>query len=237
MKNSPTSSPVPNQFPTSSRNRPNRTSSPVPTPYGGNWNGTGVGGQEIGPTSSRKMDIIFDSREPVDHPWLSFLPAGWTFKRDALETGDLCAAVLPDGIVVERKAVTDLLGCMTSGRERFERELRRGRHLGKLIVVIEGSLLDVLRLRGGISEASVLGTVAAWERRFGGFLFAGSVKMAALLAFRLLAGQIADIEKAARLVAKGARAAEKAHTGDSGAFAPVCVPRAPKVQKVAEGHQ
>lgn len=148
-------------------------------------------------TNFPAMHLLLDSREPDLHPWLRFLPSGWTFERASLETGDLCLAALPEGVVIERKSVSDFVGCMTSGRERFERELRRGRHLGRLVVVVEGGVLDVLRLRGGMSEASVLGTIAAWERRFGGFLFAGSVKVAAYLSFRLLAGQIADIEKAA----------------------------------------
>ena len=33
------------------------------------------------------------------------------------------------------------------GRERFERELRRGRYVGRLIVVIEGGLADVCSCR------------------------------------------------------------------------------------------
>ena len=42
-----------------------------------------------------------------------------------METGDLVLAALPDGAVVERKTASDLVSCIGSGHERFERELKR----------------------------------------------------------------------------------------------------------------
>jgi hypothetical protein len=84
---------------------------------------------------------------------------------------------------------------MTSARERFERELMRSRYLGRLVVVVEGTLPDVLVARRQMSEASVIGTLAAWQRRYTGFFFAGSIKIAAEFSFRFLAGQVAEIER------------------------------------------
>ena len=40
-----------------------------------------------------------------------------------LATGDYSVHGLEDLLTVERKSLDDLLGCMTSGRPRFEREL------------------------------------------------------------------------------------------------------------------
>jgi hypothetical protein len=57
---------------------------------------------------------------------------------------DIALAALPEGAVVERKTPTDLTSCIGAGRERFERELRRGRYVGRLIVVIEGTWLTFL---------------------------------------------------------------------------------------------
>jgi hypothetical protein len=88
--------------------------------------------------------------------------------------------------------------CMTSARERFERELARSRYLGRFVVVVEGGLPDVLAARRQMSEASVIGTLAAWQRRYTGFFFAGSVKVAAEFSFRFLAGQMAEIQKLRR---------------------------------------
>jgi hypothetical protein len=113
-----------------------------------------------------------------------------------LETGDLALAAMPEGAVVERKTPSDLVACMTSARERFERELLRSRYLGRFVVVVEGSLPDVLASRRQMSEASVIGTLAAWQRRYAGFSSPEASKIAAEFSFRFLAGQVAEIEKA-----------------------------------------
>jgi ERCC4-type nuclease len=134
--------------------------------------------------------ITVDTREPEPHPWQCWLPAHVTFDRATLDTGDFAVAGLPDAAVVERKTVSDFLGCLTSNRERFERELARSRHVGRFVVIVEGTLLDCIRNRGGLSEASLLGTVAAWSRRFCPILFAGTERHAAELAYRFLTGQI-----------------------------------------------
>ena len=136
--------------------------------------------------------ITVDTREPSPHPWQRWLPAQVTLESMALDTGDFALAGLPDAAVVERKTVSDFLGCLTSNRERFERELARSRHIGRFVVIVEGTLLDCIRARGGLSEASLLGTVAAWSRRFCPILFAGTERHAAELAFRFLAGQITE---------------------------------------------
>jgi len=138
------------------------------------------------------INIIVDTREPEPHPWAKWLPAHVTLEGAALDTGDFALAGLPDAAVVERKAVSDFLGCLTANRERFERELARSRHVGRFVVIVEGTLLDCIRARGGLSEASLLGTVAAWSRRFCPILFAGTERHAAELAFRFLVGQITE---------------------------------------------
>jgi hypothetical protein len=96
---------------------------------------------------------------------------------------------------VERKTASDLVACMTSARDRFERELARGRYLGHFVVVVEGSLPDVLAARRQMSEASVIGTLAAWQRRYTGFFFVESIEVAAEFSFRFLAGQVAEVER------------------------------------------
>lgn len=87
-----------------------------------------------------------------------------------------------------------------SGCRGFERELARSLYAGRFVVVIEASLPEVLRTCRGMSEASVIGTLAAWERRFCGFLFAGSIKTAADFSFRHLRGQTVDIQRSARAI-------------------------------------
>jgi len=139
--------------------------------------------------------VLIDEREPPDHPWLAYLPQGWESERARLETGDLALAAMPEAAVIERKTPSDLVACMTSARGRFERELMRSRYVGRFVVAVEGSLPDVLAARRQMSEASVIGTLAAWQRRYTGFFFAGSIKIAAEFSFRFLAGQVAEIER------------------------------------------
>jgi hypothetical protein len=138
--------------------------------------------------------ILADTREPCPHPWERFLPEGWVFERGTLETGDLALAVLPEAGVIERKTSCDLANCIGKGRERFERELRRGRYVGRMVVVIEGTLTDVVVAARGIHHNAVVGTLAAWTRRYCPFVFCGPERLAADFAFRFLAGQLRGIE-------------------------------------------
>jgi ERCC4-type nuclease len=63
--------------------------------------------------------IVVDSREQD--------PLAFSFPTiiDGLSTGDYSIAGLEDDFAVERKSIPDLVGSLTSGRERFMRELQR----------------------------------------------------------------------------------------------------------------
>lgn len=163
-----------------------------------------IHGNEPGPFRALSFpSVTVDTREPWPHPWADHLPDGWTLERGTLETGDLCLSALPDGAIVERKTATDLIGCMTKGRDRFERELARSRYAGRFVVVVEADLPDVLRAARGMSESSVIGTLAAWQRRYTGFVFAGSVKTAAQYSWRFLGGQVKEIQQNAKALSNG----------------------------------
>jgi ERCC4-type nuclease len=146
------------------------------------------------------MTLLFDTREADPHPWERHLPEGWRIERGTLETGDLALARLPEGVVIERKTPCDLSSCIGASRERFERELRRGRYVGRFIVIVEGTLSDVQRAARGIHPNSINGTLAAWSVRFCPIIFAGGVAPAADFAFRALAAQVRDIQRAAQSI-------------------------------------
>lgn len=64
----------------------------------------------------------------------------------ALAFGDYTAIVheRPVPIVFERKGISDLFGTMTSGYERFKKEMERAKTSNmKLIIIVEGSYTDV----------------------------------------------------------------------------------------------
>jgi ERCC4-type nuclease len=146
------------------------------------------------------MTLLFDTREPDPHPWVAHLPEGWSIEIGTLETGDIALARLPEGVVIERKTPSDLAGCIGASRERFERELRRGRYVGRFLIVVEGSLSDVQLAARGISPNAVNGSLAAWAVRFCPIIFAGSTAGAADFAFRALAAQVRDIQRAAQSI-------------------------------------
>lgn len=137
--------------------------------------------------NEHRATVTIDTREPWPHGWCA--TGAWQgieVERGTLETGDVCLARDPDGAVVERKTVADLLGCIGTGRERFERELKRGRYCGRFIVVIEGDMGEVLREARGLHRNAIVGTLAAWQRRYCPFFFAGNVETAADFALRFL---------------------------------------------------
>jgi ERCC4-type nuclease len=146
------------------------------------------------------MRLLLDSREPDPHPWKQYLPEGWSFERGLLETGDVAISALPDGGVVERKTASDLVSCIGVGRERFERELRRSRHVGKFVVVVEGSFEDVLASARGMHRHSIIGSISSWVLRYCPIVFCGSERLAAEFAFRFLAAQIRDIRRPAKAI-------------------------------------
>ena len=152
------------------------------------------------------MTLLIDTREPWSHPWATFWPADVRVVRGTLETGDVALAALLEGAVVERKTASDLLACIGRERKRFEHELQRSRYVGRLVVVCVGTVADLMcearRRGGGMSDASILGTLAAWQRRFCPFFFAGNVKVAAEFCERFLRGQIREVKRASKAIAK-----------------------------------
>lgn len=151
------------------------------------------------------LEMRCDTREPWPHPWAAHWPAETVLEQATLETGDFCLHGAEDGAVVERKTAGDFLACLGGERERFERELARGRYAGRFCVVIEADLPGLLALAGeggalwrlpgvpgakprrGFTSQSILGSLAAWTRRYGTpFIFAGNEALAAQFTWRFL---------------------------------------------------
>lgn len=151
--------------------------------------------------------LLIDTREPWPHPWAKHL-ADVRFERCGLETGDIALAGNPS-LVVERKTVSDFLGSITSGRDRFEAELKRSRLLDKLVIVVEGDFSDCIGNLGGMSLESFLGTVAAISRRYCPILFAGNEALAARVAWKFLSQPIAEWNKTLRAIERCEKTAEK----------------------------
>ena len=148
------------------------------------------------------MTILCDSAEPWPHPWARRWPVGTRVIQGMLDAGSLALAALPDGAVVKRFTVADFLAAMGKERVAFEHELARSRHCGSFAILVEGSLEDVIVQARGLRQPAIMATVATWTRRYGPILFAGGEHAAADLAYRFLAGQVREVQRAAKAIKK-----------------------------------
>jgi DNA excision repair protein ERCC-4 len=94
----------------------------------------------LGALADHKPAIVIDSREQQP---LSFSRLPTT--RGTLLTGDYSVLGLQELFVIERKSVSDLVGCCVGqNRERFERELHRLRGFRFKRLLIIGSEAEIL---------------------------------------------------------------------------------------------
>jgi DNA excision repair protein ERCC-4 len=148
---------------------------------------------ELAPKPKRKpaWTIVEDNRE--QRPWqLGLLIAKhdlpFVVEPGTLRSGDYSLREAPH-VVIERKSLQDLVGCIGHGRERFQRELARlhaeARHA---FVFVEGTVaqVDAHDYRGEVTPSQVLGTLLGWSLTYDAhFVWAGSPDAAAALALRL----------------------------------------------------
>lgn len=107
--------------------------------------------------------IVIDTREQT--PLVFTLPS----EVRGLESGDYSIAGCESVFAVERKTVSDLIGCcIGDNRDRFFRELSRLRGFEFTRLLIIGNPLEVeqRRYRSNIHPNSVFGTIATIEVRF-----------------------------------------------------------------------
>lgn len=146
----------------------------------------------------RGMTIIADTREV--NPWCfdpKFALAdkgkyynNVTVVREKLPTGDYSLSGYEDKIAIERKgSLTELVGNLTSGRERFERELARSLSFSYFYVVIESDFSKLMTkcYRSQMDAHAAVQSVAALSQRYNvPFLFAGNRMAAEYLTWSLL---------------------------------------------------
>lgn len=129
------------------------------------------------------LTAIIDTREQIP---LDLAPLQTV--RGTLRTGDYSLQNLEHVICLERKSLPDLLGCMTSGRERFEAELMRMRGHDVRVVLVECDWSDLLAgdWRSNLTAASAIGSVLGWVALGIPFLFVGTHEQAGKVAARLM---------------------------------------------------
>ncbi|MFC1580016.1 ERCC4 domain-containing protein [Thermodesulfobacteriota bacterium] len=148
------------------------------------------------------MDItlIVDSREQL--PYKLDTPS----EVAGLPCGDYSIKGLEGRISIERKSLDDLIGCLTSGRARFERELHKGRALDHFSLVVEGTMKDILdhRYTSKMLPQSALQSLVAFSVRYRlPVWFCGNRRDAKLITESLLLKYARELEKAYHGIQKG----------------------------------
>ncbi|MGO9175718.1 MAG: ERCC4 domain-containing protein [Desulfobaccales bacterium] len=159
------------------------------------------------------MKILIDSREQT--PFL-FRSYDVTPEVVGLPVGDYSLPGFQDRAAIERKSLNDLVGCLMNGnRERFERELARGRCYELFAVVVEANLSDVSqgRYRSEMKPQAALQSITAFIVRYRvPFLFCGNRAGAEYMTYSLLSKYLREIGEKYRQATKAqeAGAQEKA---------------------------
>ncbi len=106
--------------------------------------------------------IKIDSREK--QPYQCELPS----ELGTLPTGDYSICGLENHIAIERKELNDLIGCLTTGRDRFEKELFKGKALDYFSLVVEASLSDLANghYRSQMEPKSAIQSLLAFSIRY-----------------------------------------------------------------------
>ncbi len=132
------------------------------------------GGRAGLPKQAPALAIVVDTREQAPYAFERF-PV--EIIRAGLSTGDYSLAGHQSRAAIERKSLDHLVGCLTVGRARFERELDRGRALDLFTVVVEASMEDVARHRytGRMDPHAALQSILAFQVRYDvPFVWAGN---------------------------------------------------------------
>lgn len=130
--------------------------------------------------------LIKDTREP-DLAWDAYFSLPVITRK--LDTGDYSMVGFEDKIAIERKTMDDLIGCLTTNRDRFERELTRAQSLDFFCVIVEGTYRQMAdgAYRSRMNPKSAWESISAFEIRYKTpFYFMGSPELAAKKAESLL---------------------------------------------------
>jgi ERCC4-type nuclease len=130
-----------------------------------------------------EITILIDTREQC--PWSFSLPT----VKGTLGTGDYSLAGCGDWISIERKSLNDLIGCLSGGRDRFTKELERGRRIQNFSVIVEAHYTDILKgnFRSEMNPRAAWGSIIALQERYGvPFYFAGDSVIAGQLCETIL---------------------------------------------------
>lgn len=148
------------------------------------------------------MIIVQDTREQTP---LRFSDAV-EVEVATVNLGDYTIKGLEDQIAIERKTLSDLLGSLTNGRDRFRRELRALRAMRFAAIVIEADWPTILAgdYRSRMHPNAVIGSLMSFVTGYGlQVIMAHDHATAAVLVEKILTLYAKEIERDFKLLTKG----------------------------------
>lgn len=129
-----------------------------------------------------RLSLIVDTRE--QRPWW-FPEELVELRRGTLVAGDY--AIDGDGFAIERKSLSDFVGTVVAGWDRFLRELQRMPMLPARVIIVEATLSDLTdrEYPQGANPKFLLSRVAELTLSGVSVLFAGDAVRAAGMAYRI----------------------------------------------------
>lgn len=147
-----------------------------------------------------QVTAIVDTREqhPLDLTPLQTVPG-------TLTTGDYSVQGLELIVAIERKSLSDLIGCVGVDRERFDREAQRLLAYPCRVLLVEATWKDIEAgdWRSKVTPASALGSLLGWIASGLPVLMAGSHERAGKYASRILYTAARRRWREARALVKG----------------------------------
>lgn len=137
----------------------------------------------LGELRPEHVVAIIDTREQIP---LDVSPLGT--EVGTLATGDYSVKGLENVVAVERKSLTDLLGCIGTERERFEREIQRMLAYPTRAVIVESTWFEVEAggWRSKVTPAAAIGSLLGWIASGVPIILAGDHERAGRYVSRLL---------------------------------------------------
>jgi len=111
------------------------------------------------------VPVVIDSRE--QHPF-AFRNYPAQIVQGALTSGDYSVQGFEDQIAIERKSLSDLIGCLTHDRDRFKREMERLRSYESAVIVVEApwKALEAGAYRSSLSANSAVQSVISLTQMY-----------------------------------------------------------------------
>jgi len=153
---------------------------------------------------TQNLQIIVDNREQLPFDFAAF--SNVEIIPGTLAAGDYSLPGAEHLAAIERKTIDDLVGCLTKGRDRFERELCKLRPYTLAAIAVEASLEDLARGRytSQMQPQAALQSIIAMQVRYGiPFMFCGNRPGAEYITHGLLSKYHREIEKQYERICNG----------------------------------